>query len=77
MKRSPLSRSWAIRSRRLRADVSGRWAINWVVYDVPESYLVGAVGRIAFKHVGLFARQILDEGILPVVAGLQAGGFVK
>jgi cytochrome c biogenesis protein CcmG, thiol:disulfide interchange protein DsbE len=34
------------------ADTSGRAAIEWGVYGVPETFLVGRDGRIAFKLVG-------------------------
>lgn len=62
---------------RIGADVSGREAIDWGVYGVPETYVIGANGRIAFKHVGPLTRQSLDAEILPVLARLQAGGVVK
>ncbi|MDE3027168.1 MAG: DsbE family thiol:disulfide interchange protein [Paracoccaceae bacterium] len=62
---------------RIGADVSGRVAIDWGVYGVPETYVIGANGRIAFKHVGPLTRQSLDAEILPVLARLQAGGVVK
>jgi len=34
------------------ADVSGRSAIDWGVYGVPETFIVGRDARIAFKLVG-------------------------
>jgi cytochrome c biogenesis protein CcmG, thiol:disulfide interchange protein DsbE len=34
------------------ADESGRAAIDWGVYGVPETFIVGRNGLIAFKHVG-------------------------
>jgi cytochrome c biogenesis protein CcmG/thiol:disulfide interchange protein DsbE len=40
-------------------DSGGRAAIEWGVYGVPETFLVGRDGRIAFKHVGP-----IDEGSL-------------
>src|SRR3712207_8700744 len=33
-------------------DANGRTAIDWGVYGVPETFVVGADGRILFKHVG-------------------------
>lgn len=62
---------------RIGADVSGRVAIDWGVYGVPETYVIDADGRIAFKHVGPFTRQILENEILPVVARLQAASAGK
>jgi cytochrome c biogenesis protein CcmG/thiol:disulfide interchange protein DsbE len=34
------------------ADISGRASIDWGVYGVPETFLVGRDGRIAFKLIG-------------------------
>ena len=33
-------------------DPTGRTAIDWGVYGVPESFLVGPDGRIRYKHIG-------------------------
>lgn len=62
---------------RIGADVSGRVAIDWGVYGVPETYVLDAGGHIAFKHVGPLTRQILDNEILPVIARLQLGGTAE
>jgi cytochrome c biogenesis protein CcmG, thiol:disulfide interchange protein DsbE len=35
-------------------DGSGRTAIDWGVYGVPETFLVGRDGTIVYKHVGPF-----------------------
>ena len=59
---------------RIGADRSGRVAIDWGVYGLPETFVIDAEGRIAYKHVGPFNQQMLKEGILPVVRRLQAEG---
>ncbi|WP_375600363.1 DsbE family thiol:disulfide interchange protein [Devosia sp. Naph2] len=56
------------------ADQSGRVAIDWGVYGLPETFVIDAQGRIAYKHVGPFDRKSLEEDILPVVRRLQEGG---
>ena len=56
---------------RIGADLSGRVAIDWGVYGIPETFVIDAAGRVAYKHVGPFNRQILEEDILPVVRKLQ------
>lgn len=33
-------------------DAKGRAAIDWGVYGVPETFIVGRDGRIAYKHIG-------------------------
>lgn len=56
-------------------DDSGRTAINWGVYGVPESFLVGKDGRIAWKHVGPFDERSLREELMPEIEkALAAGG---
>lgn len=57
---------------RIGADRNGRTAIDWGVYGLPETYVIDAEGQIAYKHIGAFNRQSLEEDILPVVRQLQA-----
>ena len=57
---------------KIGADRSGRVAIDWGVYGLPETFVIDAEGRIAHKHVGPFDRRMLEEDILPVVRRLQA-----
>ena len=38
-------------------DGAGRAAIDWGVYGVPETFLVGKDGKILFKHVGPLTEQ--------------------
>ncbi|MEM9762954.1 MAG: DsbE family thiol:disulfide interchange protein [Pseudomonadota bacterium] len=57
---------------RIGADRSGRAAIDWGVYGLPETFVIDAEGRIAYKHVGPFDRRSLEGDILPVVRRLQA-----
>jgi cytochrome c biogenesis protein CcmG/thiol:disulfide interchange protein DsbE len=52
---------------RIGADVSGRVGIDWGVYGVPETYLVDAQGRIAYKHVGPLTQEIIDQELLPLL----------
>ena len=58
---------------RIGSDTTGRVAINWGVYGVPETFLVGPDGRIAYKQVGPITPQVLTEKILPLVAELRKG----
>ena len=44
----------------LGVDESGRAAINWGVYGVPESYLVGPDGTILWKQTGPFTPDIVS-----------------
>ena len=56
---------------RTGADRDGRVAIDWGVYGVPETFVVGADGRIAYKQIGPVTEQALTETILPLVARLR------
>ena len=56
---------------RTGADRDGRVAIDWGVYGVPETFIVGADGRIALKHVGPVTDQALRKTILPLVERLR------
>jgi cytochrome c biogenesis protein CcmG/thiol:disulfide interchange protein DsbE len=50
------------------ADRSGRVAIDWGVYGVPETYVVDGRGRIAFKFVGPISPAAIRDEILPAIA---------
>lgn len=56
---------------RIGADRTGRVSLDWGVYGLPETFVVDAEGRIAYKHIGPFDRTSLEEDILPVVRRLQ------
>jgi cytochrome c biogenesis protein CcmG/thiol:disulfide interchange protein DsbE len=46
-------------------DPKGKAAIDWGVYGVPETFVVGADGRIAYKHVGPLTEENLASKFLP------------
>lgn len=48
-------------------DDSGRAAIEWGVYGVPETFLVGRDGRIAWKHVGPFTPEVVATALMPEI----------
>jgi len=56
---------------RTGADISGNVAIDWGVYGVPETFVVGADGLIAYKHIGPVNEEVLAETILPLVEPLR------
>lgn len=56
------------------ADKNGRAAIEWGVYGMPETFIVDAKGRIAYKHVGPITEESLERAILPALARAKAGG---
>ncbi|WP_188719651.1 DsbE family thiol:disulfide interchange protein [Nitratireductor aestuarii] len=48
-------------------DQNGRAVIDWGVYGVPETFVVGPDGTILYKHVGPLTQQAILEKILPEV----------
>lgn len=48
-------------------DEAGRSAIDWGVYGVPETFLIGKDGKIAFKHVGPLTVQSVQTTLLPQI----------
>ena len=53
------------------ADLDGRVGIEWGVYGVPETFVIGRDGTIAYKHIGPVSTQDLEETILPLVERLR------
>ncbi|MAB12287.1 DsbE family thiol:disulfide interchange protein [Parvibaculum sp.] len=56
---------------RTGADITGRVAIDWGVYGVPETFVIGADGRVAYKHIGPVSEEALTGTILPLVDELR------
>ena len=56
------------------ADKNGRAAIEWGVYGVPETFVIGRDGRIAYKLVGPITPENLDTVIKPEIEKAFAAG---
>ncbi len=48
-------------------DPKGRGAIEWGVYGIPESFIVGADGAILAKHVGPLTQEAVEKTIRPLL----------
>ncbi|HTV68040.1 MAG TPA: DsbE family thiol:disulfide interchange protein [Rhizobiaceae bacterium] len=48
-------------------DETGRTGIEWGVYGVPETFLVGKDGVILFKHVGPLTLDAVRTALLPEI----------
>jgi len=59
--------------RAVGVDTRGRTAIDWGVYGVPETFLVGPDGIIREKIVGPLTRQSLAELLMPAIEAALAG----
>jgi cytochrome c biogenesis protein CcmG/thiol:disulfide interchange protein DsbE len=53
-------------------DASGRAAIEWGVYGVPETFVVGRDRRIAFKLVGPITPDNLERALKPAIEAALA-----
>ncbi|HEV2957303.1 MAG TPA: DsbE family thiol:disulfide interchange protein [Xanthobacteraceae bacterium] len=56
------------------ADQTGRAAIEWGVYGVPETFLIGRDGRIAYKLVGPIGAANFEQEVKPAIEKALAGG---
>ena len=56
------------------ADLSGRAAIEWGVYGVPENFIIGRDGRIAYKLVGPLTADNLEQVVKPEIEKALAAG---
>lgn len=55
-------------------DAAGRAAIEWGVYGVPETFVIGRDGTILFKHVGPLTEESVRTQLMPVIErGLAEG----
>ncbi len=55
------------------ADTTGRAAIEWGVYGMPETFILDRKGVIVHKLVGQITPQALRERLLPTIDRLKAG----
>ena len=51
-------------------DRDGRVGIDWGVYGVPETFVIGADGLIRYKHIGPVTHESLEQKIMPVLKEL-------
>jgi len=49
------------------ADANGRAAIEWGVYGVPETFVIGRDGKIAYKLIGPITPENLEKALKPAI----------
>jgi len=59
---------------RVGVDANGRAAIDWGVYGVPETFVVGRDGTIAYKLVGPITPDNIDSVLKPEIAKALGAG---
>lgn len=52
----------------LGADESGRMALNWGVYGVPETYVIDGAGNIIMRHAGPITQRAIDGELGAAIA---------
>lgn len=53
--------------RRIASDLSGRVAINWGVYGVPESFLIAPGGMVRWHTAGPLFPEIIENQLRPAL----------
>jgi cytochrome c biogenesis protein CcmG/thiol:disulfide interchange protein DsbE len=53
-------------------DGSGRNAIEWGVYGMPETFVIDGAGKIAFKHVGPISAESIEKSLIPAIEKARA-----
>lgn len=56
---------------KMGADESGRMALNWGVYGVPETYVIDGEGKIVLRFAGPITERVMDSTIRPAIEGAQ------
>lgn len=57
---------------RVGADDSGRVAIEWGVYGVPETFIVGPDGMIRYKFIGPLGPESMEKAFIPELDAVVA-----
>ena len=59
------------------SDSSGRNAIDWGVYGMPETFVINGRGEIVFKHVGPLSLVDIQTKIIPAIETAKKNGAAK
>jgi cytochrome c biogenesis protein CcmG/thiol:disulfide interchange protein DsbE len=54
-------------------DQSGRTALDWGLYGVPETYVIDGQGRVILRFAGPVTRRVLEATIRPAMAEAAGG----
>lgn len=53
---------------RIGADGTGRTGLDWGLYGVPETFVIGPDGTILLRHPGPLTREALEKRLRPAMA---------
>ena len=54
------------------ADASGRTGLDWGIYGVPETFVIGKDGKVKLRFAGPITQAILNDRIIPAIAAAEA-----
>lgn len=54
------------------ADASGRMALDWGLYGVPETYVVAGDGTVMLRFAGPITRDVIANRIRPAIEAAKA-----
>ncbi|WP_420555516.1 DsbE family thiol:disulfide interchange protein [Roseovarius sp.] len=55
------------------ADETGRMALDWGLYGVPETYVIDGEGRVVLRFPGPITQRVMDSQIRPAIERAQGG----
>jgi cytochrome c biogenesis protein CcmG/thiol:disulfide interchange protein DsbE len=58
-------------------DGTGRNAIEWGVYGMPETFIIDGAGKIAYKHVGAISAESVEKQLIPAIEKARSGVAAK
>ena len=56
---------------KIGADTTGRTALEWGAYGVPETFVIDGDGKVLYRHPGPLTQRVLDERIWPAIAAAE------
>ena len=59
---------------RIDLDLSGRAAIDWGVYDVPETFVIDGKGVVRLRYSGPITEDVLRDTMLPAIEQARRQG---
>jgi len=62
---------------RLGADPTGRTALEWGLYGVPETYVIDGEGRVVLRFAGPITPEILEKRIRPAIAEAEGAAVTN
>jgi cytochrome c biogenesis protein CcmG, thiol:disulfide interchange protein DsbE len=58
-------------------DATGRNAIEWGVYGMPETFVINGRGEIVYKHVGPISAESLAQRLIPAIEAARGSSALR